>query len=178
MRRHRSSSRSQLNQRSTTRSSRAFSSLPARSRQSSVSCSSSSTRSFRPSSSAARTTAAHSIPVRYQSPAPTHSPVVSRFVRAARHDQFSLHSALQGWRIVDCAWLESGHGPAQRVSPSDARKREQLLAELVFWLVEGFLTPLLRVRAAARCASLTEVDDVLRDRRQRVPLPNALLPPG
>jgi telomerase reverse transcriptase len=66
---------------------------------------------------------------------------VKTFISGRRFDSLSLHHVLQGIKHTDIAWL----GPAsQRVVPSDAAKRLALLADFVFWFVDGFVGALLR----------------------------------
>jgi telomerase reverse transcriptase len=71
---------------------------------------------------------------------------VTVFLRQRRHETCTLHSLLQGFKVMDCAWLApAGFVPGARVTEGDARKRRELLAEFLWWLFDGFLIPLLKV---------------------------------
>lgn len=94
----------------------------------------------------------------------TRQPDVKRFILARRYDTISLHHVLQGLEISAIAWL----GPASSTSAtkksvreakgpngdvnkrfhvptSDMQKRQELLQEFIFWYIDGFVLPLLKV---------------------------------
>lgn len=55
-----------------------------------------------------------------------------------------MHQLLQGFRIDDVAWLRAGP-PTSRTPQSERNKRRELVEELVFWVFESCIVPLLRV---------------------------------
>ncbi|BFZ57804.1 Telomerase reverse transcriptase [Savitreella phatthalungensis] len=61
------------------------------------------------------------------------------FVCLGRFDPFSLHDALQGLSPDTLPWL-----PSIRASRGERDKRLGLLSELLYWLVDSFIMPLLR----------------------------------
>lgn len=72
---------------------------------------------------------------------------VASFLRLRRYESITLHSVLQGFKVNDCVWLApAGFYEVSRITEGDARKRRELLAEFVWWLFDGFLIPLLKVR--------------------------------
>lgn len=59
----------------------------------------------------------------------------------------TLHEIMQGFSISECRWLEpDGAKPGARVSVGDALKRKEILSEFIFWLFDGFIVPLIKVR--------------------------------
>lgn len=70
---------------------------------------------------------------------------VEKFIRGRRFETPTLASFLRGMRIRDVAWLSPpGISLTQRLSMSDTNKRFQLLAEMVYYLIDSLLIPLLR----------------------------------
>ncbi|KAL8280819.1 hypothetical protein RQP46_006823 [Phenoliferia psychrophenolica] len=74
---------------------------------------------------------------------------VSTFVRLRRHETFSVHALVQDFCISDCDWLRapsSGRvqNRLQKPNAADMVLRGELLAEFMFWFVDGFLFDLLR----------------------------------
>ena len=70
---------------------------------------------------------------------------VDRFVRLRRYESLTLHDVLQGIEVLDISWLalqndESG----SKLSRTDFQKRKELLAELLYYLFDSFLMPLIR----------------------------------
>lgn len=64
----------------------------------------------------------------------------------------TLHTFLQQFCISDCDWLRppSASQPSnfkQRPNEVEMAKRRELLHEFIFWLVDGFVVPLVKVRA-------------------------------
>jgi hypothetical protein len=73
---------------------------------------------------------------------------VDRFVSLRRFETFTLHYVVQGFCMTDCRWLEPDRFVKDsRLSVGDARKRQELVEEFIWWLFEGLLIPLLKVRA-------------------------------
>lgn len=70
---------------------------------------------------------------------------IDRFVRLRRFESMSLHDVLQGMKLHDVSWLrppklDTGHS----VSKTDYTKRRELMAELLYYLFDSFLMPLIR----------------------------------
>ncbi|KAK4500419.1 hypothetical protein PRZ48_008608 [Zasmidium cellare] len=70
---------------------------------------------------------------------------IDRFVRLRRYESMSLHDVLQGMRLHDIGWLRSpkldaGHS----LSKTDYDKRKELMVELLYYLFDSFLIPLIR----------------------------------
>lgn len=63
------------------------------------------------------------------------------FVSLRRYESISLHTILQGMSPSDLPWLR---GPGGKVSRCEALKHWQLFREMVYWLVDSFVMPLLR----------------------------------
>ena len=70
---------------------------------------------------------------------------VKEFISYRRFEGMSVHYALQGFAINDCAWLLPPGGDKRSSSPSEASKRRELLEEFIFWYFDSFLIPLLKV---------------------------------
>ena len=70
---------------------------------------------------------------------------VDQFIRRRRFEDVNLHSVCQGVRMNAIAWLDHPHasGEAKRCL-TDTRKRELLFHELMFFIFDSVLTPLLR----------------------------------
>ncbi|PKI83445.1 hypothetical protein MVES_002434 [Malassezia vespertilionis] len=66
--------------------------------------------------------------------------LATRLVCARRGERLHMHDALQHFRTNDCAWL----GKETRVPPCEQAKRKELVREMVYWIVEQFVLPLLR----------------------------------
>ncbi|WWC92913.1 uncharacterized protein L201_007875 [Kwoniella dendrophila CBS 6074] len=69
---------------------------------------------------------------------------IRRFVRMKQYEPVNLHSLVQGVRSKDFEWLTIHSDIKQRVNVTEAEKRSSLAADLVLWIFEGFLIPLLR----------------------------------
>lgn len=78
---------------------------------------------------------------------------VKTFVRYRRFETFSLHQAMQGIRVDDFKWLAAGNGDAGtgqkrvRVTQAEAKKRRELVEEVLFWLFDGLIIPMIQVSA-------------------------------
>lgn len=68
------------------------------------------------------------------------------FVRSRRFESMNLHQVSQNFRILDCEWLLPRNQAAQNQRPTkeEMMKRQNLLNELLFWLFDGLLVPLLK----------------------------------
>jgi hypothetical protein len=71
-------------------------------------------------------------------------PDARQFITAKQHENISLHSLVQGISINDITWLAIPGSP--RPNPQEAAKRRKLVEDLITWIFEGYLIPLLRVR--------------------------------
>lgn len=70
---------------------------------------------------------------------------IDRFVRLRRFESMSLHDVLQGMRLHDIAWLSPPQlDMGNSLSKSDFAKRKELMAELLYYLFDSFLIPLIR----------------------------------
>lgn len=70
---------------------------------------------------------------------------VDRFVKARRFESFTLEAILKDMKITAISWLRPPHiDPQQKVSMSDFLKRQELLAELVYYIFDSILIPLIR----------------------------------
>jgi len=68
------------------------------------------------------------------------------FIGLRRYESINLHQITQGFRILDCEWLLPRDEVArnQRPTKEESTKRQDLINELLFWLFDGILMPLLR----------------------------------
>ncbi|KAI6887672.1 hypothetical protein KC360_g3080 [Hortaea werneckii] len=70
---------------------------------------------------------------------------VDSFVRMRRYESMSMHDVLQPLQITDIDWLvPPGAQPNARLSSTDYAKRKELMAELLYYLFDSFLIPLIR----------------------------------
>ena len=73
------------------------------------------------------------------------SRMIDRFVRFRRHETMSLHDVLQDIKTASITWLApalvSVGAPA---SKTDMMKRSRLMAELLYYVFDSFLIPLIR----------------------------------
>lgn len=69
-----------------------------------------------------------------------------KFIGLRRYESINLHQISQGFRILDCEWLLPRDEVArnQRPTKEESSKRQDLINELLFWLFDGILMPLLR----------------------------------
>jgi telomerase reverse transcriptase len=72
---------------------------------------------------------------------------IERFIKLRKYESLSLHDCSQGLRLLDFTWLSpfpSSQFPNYKLSLTDTTKRLQLLHEFLYWLIDGFIIPLLR----------------------------------
>ncbi|KAK3075702.1 Telomerase reverse transcriptase [Teratosphaeriaceae sp. CCFEE 6253] len=70
---------------------------------------------------------------------------IDKFVRLRRYESMSLHAALQDVRISEVNWLSPlNTEKGSKLSASDFAKRRELMAELVYYVFDSFLIPLIR----------------------------------
>ena len=72
------------------------------------------------------------------------SNAVDVFVRLRRYESMSLHDILQGIRLDSVSWVAPPKCGASKLSNTDFEKRKELMAELLYWLFDSYLVPLLR----------------------------------
>jgi len=73
------------------------------------------------------------------------SQMIDRFVHFRRHETMSLHDVLQDIKIASIAWLApSTISVGAAASKTDMMKRSQLMAELLYYVFDSFLIPLIR----------------------------------
>lgn len=74
---------------------------------------------------------------------------IKKLVLGKRYETFSMHHLLQGISADDIPWLHASTGDLRsRVNVSEHVKRRRLVEELLFWLYDGFVIPLIRVRSS------------------------------
>mgnify|MGYP002718800281 CR=1 FL=1 len=102
----------------------------------------------------------------------THNVDASRLISAKQFEPITLHSLLSDLRVSDFEWLS----PPQSGRPALAasRKQKELVEQLIFWLFNEYLVPLLRVRWGPRTLVLTE-EFVLHHRDRLDEIRNGLL---
>jgi telomerase reverse transcriptase len=71
---------------------------------------------------------------------------IDTFVRLRRHETLTLHHLSHGFQLLDCHWLLPRNKRAlyQRPNASEIQKRQSLLHELLYYIFDSFLIPLLR----------------------------------
>ncbi|CEH16267.1 telomerase reverse transcriptase [Ceraceosorus bombacis] len=71
---------------------------------------------------------------------------VRQFVHARRYESVNMHQLLDGLRLNDVTWLQtpSLRASAQRCTAAEHARRESLLAEVLFYVVDSLVMPLLR----------------------------------
>ncbi|TPX41394.1 hypothetical protein SeMB42_g05053 [Synchytrium endobioticum] len=73
------------------------------------------------------------------------SSVIDRIVRLRRFENMKLSQVLNGFKILDCEWLQPSKLKLnQQVPLSDYQKRYELLQEFLYWLFDGLVIPLLK----------------------------------
>ncbi|KIR60061.1 telomerase reverse transcriptase [Cryptococcus bacillisporus CA1873] len=66
------------------------------------------------------------------------------FITAKQFETTSLHSLSQKLRINDFRWLHGNNRSGQRVAPGEMKKRKELVLDLIHWIFECFLIPLIK----------------------------------
>ncbi|KJE00572.1 telomerase reverse transcriptase [Cryptococcus gattii NT-10] len=67
-----------------------------------------------------------------------------QFITAKQFETTSLHSLNQNLRINDFRWLHGNNRSGQRVAPGEMKKRKELVLDLIHWIFECFLIPLIK----------------------------------
>ncbi|CAD0112186.1 unnamed protein product [Aureobasidium uvarum] len=69
---------------------------------------------------------------------------VDRFVKLGRYESLMLHEVTQRIKISSITWLRPPNEPTgSKMSASDFTKRKEILAELLYYLFDSFLIPLI-----------------------------------
>lgn len=69
---------------------------------------------------------------------------IDKFIKLRRYETMTLHDVLQNLMLTDIQWLAiPGHGQHSNLSASDFAKRNEIFAELVYYLFDSFLIPLI-----------------------------------
>jgi telomerase reverse transcriptase len=70
---------------------------------------------------------------------------IDRFVYMRRYESFSLHDGMQEISLKDIGWLmPPGTNDDSRICRSDFDTRKQILSELLYYLFDSYLVPLIR----------------------------------
>ncbi|CDS00916.1 uncharacterized protein SPSC_02028 [Sporisorium scitamineum] len=71
---------------------------------------------------------------------------IGQFVRLRRYESFNLHQISQSFRFTDVDWALPAHVITRtcRLTRQESEMRKKLVLELLYWLFDGLLTPLLR----------------------------------
>lgn len=70
---------------------------------------------------------------------------IDRFVRLRRYESLSLHDCIQRIKVQDIPWLSpTTTDSSAKLSATDLTKRKELMAELLYYLIDSYLIPLLR----------------------------------
>lgn len=71
---------------------------------------------------------------------------ISDFVRLRRYESFTLHQLAQSFRFTDVDWAfpPASISRNRRLTRQEAEDRKKLVLELLYWLFDGLLIPLLR----------------------------------
>jgi len=69
---------------------------------------------------------------------------IDRFVKLQRYESMSLHDVMQSIKVSAIHWLDHpGMKAGQPFSASDFAKRQEIMAELVYYVFDSFLIPLI-----------------------------------
>ncbi|WVQ79296.1 hypothetical protein IAT38_001393 [Cryptococcus sp. DSM 104549] len=83
-----------------------------------------------------------------------------RFIKAKQHEPITLHSLLQGLRVNDFEWLAPPAQEGQRAPQGEMKMRAGLVQDLVKWLFDDFLVPLLQNTFYATETAVTKYETV------------------
>lgn len=72
------------------------------------------------------------------------------FLRLRRFESMTVHTFLQGFCVADCDWLRPASFSKkrnfhQKQSVQEVEKQKEILADFLFWFVDGFLVNLIKV---------------------------------
>ncbi|KAJ3019795.1 hypothetical protein HKX48_001768 [Thoreauomyces humboldtii] len=72
---------------------------------------------------------------------------MNNFIRIRRYETMSLQNVVQGFKINECSWAMDPRpidSKTRHIPPSETLKRTELVFQLLFWLFESFLIPLIK----------------------------------
>lgn len=70
---------------------------------------------------------------------------VDNFISLRKFESLALHDLLEGLKVSSIPWLRSPKSKAtERIAKSDFEARKSLLAEAMYFLIDGYLIPLIR----------------------------------
>ncbi|KAK2592858.1 Telomerase reverse transcriptase [Conoideocrella luteorostrata] len=69
---------------------------------------------------------------------------VDHFVKLRRFESMTLHEISQGLKIADIAWLQPPGLQGQKASKTDVTKRHEIFNELLYYVFDSLLIPLIR----------------------------------
>jgi len=69
---------------------------------------------------------------------------INRFVRLRRYESMTMHEVLQPIKIRGVQWLGSGMLDDHKLCKSDFDKRRELMGEILYYVFDSFLIPLIR----------------------------------
>ncbi|KAI9814836.1 MAG: hypothetical protein M1827_003102 [Pycnora praestabilis] len=71
---------------------------------------------------------------------------IDRFVKLRRFESLSLHEVMQGMKIITIPWLKRSkiQDTGARTSQSDLHKRSQIFHEVIYYIFDSLLIPLIR----------------------------------
>ncbi|KAB8336764.1 hypothetical protein FH972_021073 [Carpinus fangiana] len=70
---------------------------------------------------------------------------VDTFLRARRFESFSLDDMMRGFKIKGIRWLQPASlQQGQNMALSDFTKRQEIMAELIYYIIDSLLIPLIR----------------------------------
>ena len=70
---------------------------------------------------------------------------IDRFIRCSRFENLTLHAVCQDLKVCCVQWLvPRGLKPGIKISISDFEKRKEILFELIYYIFDSLLVPLLR----------------------------------
>ncbi|POS72887.1 telomerase reverse transcriptase [Diaporthe helianthi] len=69
---------------------------------------------------------------------------VDRFVKLRRFETMSLHEVMQGLKVTQIEWLEPPGPQNRKCSLTDFRKRSEILYELIYYVFDSIIIPLVR----------------------------------
>ncbi|KAG6228390.1 hypothetical protein E4U26_001037 [Claviceps purpurea] len=70
---------------------------------------------------------------------------VDTFIRLRRFESISLHDIMQGLKIADIPWLQPPElRGSQKASQSDTKKRQEIFHEVVYFVFDSLLMPLIK----------------------------------
>nr|POE63424.1 isoform 2 of telomerase reverse transcriptase [Quercus suber] len=70
---------------------------------------------------------------------------IDKFIQLRRYESLSMHDVMQNMAVSDVEWLSPTKGDAsRRISNTDFKKRNELMAELLYYIFDSLVIPLIR----------------------------------